>query len=501
MMKKLYVLLAAIIVMMSSTGFSQFKDWGSKFGIRYNQIFPENEFRNVGFGGNDDLTFKSYYFSFLVEALYAIEISQPLELEFNLGYGKYAGEAYCNDLNQGEYNTSIIPFDIRAKINPFDFDSWNPFFYAGAGVMYYISHNKPEGLDCDFDKESGWSGLFPVGVGSEFAISDNFLLELSLGGTLSTVYDLDGFRGRTEEIWDSYFNTSVGLLYVPNNCSTDDDKDNLIKCDEENIGTNPDNPDTDSDGLNDGEEFLTYKTNPLNIDSDLDGLTDSEEIKEYNTNPLLVDSDNDKLSDYDEVKSYFTNPLNADTDGEGLSDGDEIKLYKTSALLADTDTDGLSDSEEISGYKTDPLNKDTDNGTIDDYTEIKRGTDPLLISDDVVVDIKIETFEFAGITFGFDKTNITKESEQILDNALNILKTHTEIQVEISGHTDNTGTKKYNKLLSEKRAESVKNWLVKRGVEASRILSIGYGMDKPIVPNTTKANRQKNRRCEITQKK
>lgn len=93
MMKRFYLILAALLILISSTGYSQFKDWGSKFGVRYNQIFPENEFRNVGFGGNDDFSFKSYYFSFLLEALYAVEISQQLELEFNLGYGKYSGEA------------------------------------------------------------------------------------------------------------------------------------------------------------------------------------------------------------------------------------------------------------------------------------------------------------------------------------------------------------------------------------------------------------------------
>lgn len=89
MMKKIYILIA--ILSLCNLSYSQFKDWGSKFGIRYNQIYPENEFRNVGFGGNDDFSFRSYYFSFLVEALYAVEISAPLEVEFNLGIGKYAG--------------------------------------------------------------------------------------------------------------------------------------------------------------------------------------------------------------------------------------------------------------------------------------------------------------------------------------------------------------------------------------------------------------------------
>lgn len=498
-MKKLYTTFAIIIVLLlSNTSFAQFKDWGSKFGVRYNQIFPENEFRNVGFGGNDDFSFKSYHFSFLLEALYAIEISQPLEVEFNLGYGKYAGEAYCNEIDQGEYNTTIIPFDVRAKINPFDFDSWNPFFYAGAGVMHYISHNKPEGLDCDFDKESGWSALFPIGLGSEFSVSDNLIFELSVGGTLSSVYDLDGFKGRTEEIWDSYFNTSVGLLYVTNNCNTDKDKDGLNKCDEENIGTDPLNPDTDSDGLSDGEEFSNYKTDPLKSDSDNDGLDDKEEILSYKTNPLMVDTDNDRLSDYDEAKTYQTDPLNADTDGEGLLDGDEVETHRTNPLLADTDSDGLNDSEEIVAYKTNPNKKDTDNGSVDDFTEVKRNTNPLDPKDDVE-EKKIVKFEFEGITFGFDKTNITKESEEILQKALNVLSDYVNLQVEIGGHTDNKGTKKYNQLLSERRSQAVKDWFVKNGIDANRLFTIGYGMEKPIVLNNSKESRQKNRRCEIKQ--
>ena len=496
MMKKLYILIA--ILSLCNLSYSQFKDRGSKFGIRYNQIYPENEFRNVGFGGNDDFSFRSYYFSFLVEALYAVEISAPLEVEFNLGIGKYAGDAYCNDVDRGDYSSTIIPFDIRAKLNPFQFKSWNPFLYAGAGVMHYISNTKPLGLNCDFDKKSGWSALFPVGLGSEFSISDNLLLEFSAGGTISTVYDLDGFKGRTEEIWDSYFNTSVGLLYVADNCNTDHDNDGLIKCDEEKIGTDPENPDTDSDGLNDGIEFGNYKTDPLNPDSDRDGLNDQEEIITLKTNPLIPDTDNDLINDYDEAKLYNTDPLNPDTDKDGLSDGDEIETYKTSPVLTDTDNDGLSDSQEVVAYKTNPNKKDTDNGTVDDYTEVKRNTNPLDPKDDVVKE-EIKKFVFDGITFGFDKTNITKESEEKLAKTLDVLTTYLNINVEISGHTDNKGTKKYNMLLSERRAKSVKDWLVKHGVDPARLQTIGFGMDKPVAPNTSKENRKKNRRCDIKQ--
>jgi len=497
-MKKFYLILLALLLTISSMNNAQFKDWGSKFGIRYNQIFPENEFRNVGFGGNDDFSFDSYYFSFLLEALYAVEISDPLELEFNLGYGKYAGEAYCNDIDQGEYNTTLLPFDVRVKVNPWDLKNWNPFFYAGVGILHYISETKPAGLDCDFENDNGWAGLFPIGLGSEFAISDNLLIELSLGGTLSTSYELDGFKGNTEEVWDSYFNTSIGLLYINENCNTDNDKDGLTKCDEEKIGTDPENPDTDTDGLNDGEEFNLYKTNPLLADSDNDNLSDKDEVSIHKTNPLIIDTDSDELNDFDEVSKYKTIPNNADTDGEGLVDGEEVKIYNTNPLLVDSDGDKLNDSEEILAYKTNPLKKDTDNGSVEDFAEVNRGSNPLIASDDVLV-IKIEKFVFEGITFGFDKTNISKESEIILAKALQILENHLNIQVEISGHTDNKGTIKYNQRLSDKRANVVKQWFVKNGINPERVSAIGYGMEKPIVPNSTRENRTKNRRCDIKQ--
>lgn len=497
-MKIFYLVLTLLLLTFSINNLAQFKNWESKFGVRYNQIFPENEFRNVGFAGNDDFSFKSYYFSFLFEALYAVKISNPVEIEFNLGVGKYAGEAYCNDINQGDYRTTFFPFDVRLKVNPWDLKSWNPFFYAGAGILHYKSETKPIGLDCDFEKDNGWAGLFPVGVGSEFALSDNLLLEFSLGGTVTTFYELDGFRGRTEIMWDSYFNTSIGLLYVNDNCSTDNDADNLTKCDEEKIGTDPDNYDSDFDGLSDGDEFNIYKTNPLSKDSDLDNLSDKDEVIVYKSNPLIVDTDCDGLNDFDEINKFNTNPINADTDGEGLTDGDEVNLYKTNPLLSDTDGDGLTDSEELVAFKTDPLKIDTDGGSVDDFTEVKFNTNPLNYNDDVV-EKKIDKYVFEGITFGFDKINITKESELILAKALTTLETYLDFQVEIIGHTDNRGNKKYNQRLSELRANAVKKWLVKHGIKPERLLPIGNGMGKPIVPNTTKENRKMNRRCELNQ--
>jgi OmpA-OmpF porin, OOP family len=72
-------------------------------------------------------------------------------------------------------------------------------------------------------------------------------------------------------------------------------------------------------------------------------------------------------------------------------------------------------------------------------------------------------------------------------------------RIEVSGHTDNVGKKKDNKRLSQKRADAVRAYLVSKGIDASRIDTIGYGDERPIAPNDTDQGRQKNRRIEATE--
>lgn len=89
--------------------------------------------------------------------------------------------------------------------------------------------------------------------------------------------------------------------------------------------TDPNNPDTDGDGLTDGQEVLIYGTDPTNPDTDGDSLLDGDEVLIHGTDPLLWDTDSDGLSDYFEVVTMpCLDPLNPDTDGDGIPDGEEI---------------------------------------------------------------------------------------------------------------------------------------------------------------------------------
>ncbi|OUR87103.1 hypothetical protein A9Q81_26960 [Gammaproteobacteria bacterium 42_54_T18] len=202
----------------------------------------------------------------------------------------------------------------------------------------------------------------------------------------------------------------------PTDALADGDNDGLVNLQEFFNNTNPSNPDTDSDGLSDGNEFFIHRTSPINNDTDNDGLSDFAEINTHSTNPLNGDSDNDGLPDGWEV-GYELNPLiddanidhdndgltnaeeyninsnpqnpdtdsdglgdseelaygtqinNADSDNDGLNDGDEVHLHSTNPLTADTDGDGVEDGTEVNDINTDPNNSDTDGDAIDDFSD------------------------------------------------------------------------------------------------------------------------------------
>jgi len=101
------------------------------------------------------------------------------------------------------------------------------------------------------------------------------------------------------------------------------------------------------------------------------------------------------------------------------------------------------------------------------------------------------------IHFEFDKDKIRPESFPILDAVADVLKSNPKIKIEIQGHTDNKGRAEYNKKLSERRAASVKKYLTEHGIDGARLTSHGYGMEVPVVPNTTDQNRALNRRVQF----
>ncbi len=105
--------------------------------------------------------------------------------------------------------------------------------------------------------------------------------------------------------------------------------------------------------------------------------------------------------------------------------------------------------------------------------------------------------ELEGVHFDFDKATLRPEAKVILNEAAALLGKHEKVVVEVAGHTDSVGSEKYNQGLSERRANSVRDYLVEKGVKASRLSAKGYGELRPIASNDTEEGRQENRRVEL----
>ncbi len=111
--------------------------------------------------------------------------------------------------------------------------------------------------------------------------------------------------------------------------------------------------------------------------------------------------------------------------------------------------------------------------------------------------VKKFTGVIEGIKFKTNSANINKTSFKTLNNTVQVLNDYPEIKLEIGGHTDNVGKPERNKELSQKRADAVKQYLVDKGINPDRLIAVGYGQEKPVTENKTKADKAKNRRTEF----
>jgi outer membrane protein OmpA-like peptidoglycan-associated protein len=107
------------------------------------------------------------------------------------------------------------------------------------------------------------------------------------------------------------------------------------------------------------------------------------------------------------------------------------------------------------------------------------------------------TLEVYGVNFDFNKAVLRQDSAPMLRQIKALFTSTPAFSAEVSGHTDNIGAPAYNLRLSDARAAAVKTWLVQQGVAPARVTSRGYGDTRPLAPNTTDANRFKNRRVEL----
>ncbi len=194
-----------------------------------------------------------------------------------------------------------------------------------------------------------------------------------------------------------------------------------------------------------------------------------------------------------------------DRDGDGVPDPDDRCPGTPPGVPVDedgcpfpADSDGVVDADDAcpntpEGVEVDergcPLDRDGDG--VPDYLDKcpdtpGKGEDGCPLAPD-------EPIEFT-VVFDVDRSDIRADQWQTLRDGADLLLEYSEAEVSIEGHTDSTGRASYNQGLSERRAATVRDYLVAVGVDASRIATAGYGEEKPIADNATAAGRQENRR-------
>ncbi|MBA2250178.1 MAG: OmpA family protein [Chitinophagaceae bacterium] len=205
-----------------------------------------------------------------------------------------------------------------------------------------------------------------------------------------------------------------------------------------------------------------------------------------------------------------------DRDGDGIADKDDacpdvagLAKYK-GCPIPDTDNDGINDEEDkcptvpgVARYQGCPI-PDTDGDGVNDEDD-KCPNQPGPASNfgcPVIPQAQIEIVNKAAknIFFATGSAKLLAKSYASLNNVVKILQDNPTYKVDISGHTDITGTHAKNMVLSDNRAASVKAYLVSKGIDEARTNSAGFGPDKPIADNKTSAGRAKNRRVEMVLK-
>jgi OOP family OmpA-OmpF porin len=177
--------------------------------------------------------------------------------------------------------------------------------------------------------------------------------------------------------------------------------------------------------------------------------------------------------------------------------------------LVDSDGDGVPDSFDMCpntppGVVVDekgcplppPPVLDSDGDGVPDTIDQCPNT-PREYKVDEVGCVKVETLVLENVAFAFNSAKLTPSGINALNSVADSLKAHPTLVIEIGGHCDWIGSKEYNLVLSRKRANSVRDYLISQGVAAARLTAEGYGLSRPVADNKTDEGRARNRRVEF----
>jgi outer membrane protein OmpA-like peptidoglycan-associated protein len=243
---------------------------------------------------------------------------------------------------------------------------------------------------------------------------------------------------------------------------------------------------------------------PVVTDRDHDGVPDTTDKCPDEAGPPEnggcpdKDRDKDGVVDRKDKCPDVAGPPERDGCPVPDQDKDGIPDDKDKCPTEAEDKDGFEDADGCPDPDNDKDGIPDDKDKCPNEPETKNGyQDEDGCPDEVPAAVKKFTGVIQGITFRRNSADIKASSFPLLKEAVKTFKEYPALRIEISGHTSNEGRREFNVKLSKKRAEAVKAFLTSAGVDESRVLTVGYGPDKPIEDNTTKKGQEKNRRIEF----
>jgi len=260
--------------------------------------------------------------------------------------------------------------------------------------------------------------------------------------------------------------------------------------------------DTDGDGIYDKDDACpdvpgleAFNGCP---DSDGDGIEDSKDdcpneagLAEFNGCP---DGDGDGVPDKNDdcptVKGLKSLAGCPDSDGDGVADNKDNcpneagPAANNGCPWPDSDGDGVLDKDDKCPHEAGTV---ANNGC----PEVNPPAEVMKQLNDYARTILFDT----------GKSTFKKETDPVLQAMTAIFKEYPQANFDIEGHTDSVGSNKSNQLLSERRANAVRDYLISNGINADRLTAVGYGEERPIDDNATVAGRKNNRRVEVKLKK
>ncbi|MBI2373989.1 MAG: OmpA family protein [Deltaproteobacteria bacterium] len=412
-----------------------------------------------------------------------------------------------------------LGYQVRDEMTALSLDIKDELFARlGMGLRFKEVRGPPLELDLTF-------GL--AGAASAFPGEDNqTYLELMTGASYEVVGPLIAFAGAGFGIQEG-FGTPDWRVFLGVRLShhqEDRDGDGIPDVDDQ-CPDDPEDPDEFED-----EDGCPELDNDKDLVPDLrDGAPlDPEDRDQFEDEDGVPDPDNDKdtVLDVDDECPLKPGPKEnkgcpvQDKDNDGLldpvdqcpEDPEDVDQFEDEDGCPDPDNDKDKVLDVDDGCPFDPgpvenkgcPDEDRDGDTvvdrIDNCPDEPGSVKNHGCKEKQLVIISSERLEILEkVFFETDSAKIMKKSFKLLDNVASVLRAHPEILVvEVEGHTDWEGPDDYNLELSDRRAKSVRDYLVKRGgVESSRLKSAGYGETRPLANNKTAAGRAKNRRVEF----